>query len=270
MKNANVTDERGFTLIEIIFVLAIILVLISLIVPVAFSKLRDAQLARANADIQTIMVALISFQTDLGHFPACDSNDCDPLIGANQINSANQINVTNQINGANQTLRFLAFGDGRGDIQDSFPVDDPALVNKWNLRNPINLSVIPARNNGFNHLGRNDPNADNITGSDIEGAQDYNETESKSKRWKGPYITNVSSDPWGHAYIVHVGAMEKDGIPVFTTFLGSSEKPEGWILSAGPDGTLQTSPTDTILSGDDIGLIFFTSKSKRGSSPLAP
>lgn len=249
MKNANVIDERGFTLIEMVFVLGIILVLISLLVPVAFSKLRDAQLARANADIQTIMVALVSVQTDLGRFPACDSIDCDPLIGANQIN------------GANQTLRFLAFGDGRRDIQDSFPIDDPALVNKWNLSSPINLSVVPARNNAFNHLGRNDPNADNIAGSDIEGAQDYNETE--SKRWKGPYITNVSSDPWGHAYIAHVGAMEKNGIPVFITFLELFEKPEGWILSAGPDGSLQTSPTDTTLSGDDIGFIFFTDKSKR-------
>lgn len=239
--------ERGFTLIEIVFVLAIILVLISLIVPVAFPKLRDAQLARAGADIQTIAAILTSFQSDLGRFPACDSNNCDPLDNTNQV------------------LRFLAFGDETGDIQDTFPADDPSLVNRWNLLNPINVSVIPARNNAFNHLGRNDPNADNIARSDILGARDYDETDSKSKRWKGPYVANVSVDPWGHTYIAHVGAMEEDGIPVFITSLstplGPFQQPEGWILSAGPDGILQTSPTDTVLSGDDIGFIFFTSES---------
>lgn len=125
--------KKGFTLIEMIFVLGIILVLIALIVPVAFSKLKDAQLARANADIQTITAALVIFQTDLGRFPACDSTNCDPLSSTNQV------------------LRFLAFGDGTGDIQDKFPADDPSLFNKWDLSNPINISVVPARNNGLNH-----------------------------------------------------------------------------------------------------------------------
>lgn len=241
--------EKGFTLIEMIFVLGIILVLIAIIVPVAFSKLRDAQLARANADMQTVAAALVSFQIDLGRFPACDSTNCNPLSSTNQ------------------TLRFLAFGDGVRDIQDKLPADDPSVVNKWGLSNPNNISTIPARNNAFNHLGRNDPNADNITGSDILGTRDYDEINSKSKRWKGPYITNVSLDPWGHAYIVHVGAMEENGIPVIVnsllTPLGPTKKPEGWILSAGPDGILQTSPTDTTLSGDDIGFIFFTSRPRK-------
>lgn len=239
--------ERGFTLIEIVFVLAIILVLVAIIVPVAFPRLRDAQLARASADIQTIVATLTAFQSDLGRFPACNSDNCNPLDSNNQV------------------LRFLAFGDGTGDIQDTFPADDPSLVNKWNLSNPINISIVPARHNAFNHLGRNDPNADNIARSDILGARDYNEDSSKSKRWKGPYVANVSLDPWGHAYIVHVGAMEENGVPVFInsllTPLGSFKQPEGWILSAGPDGLLQTSPTDTVLSGDDIGFIFFTSES---------
>jgi len=273
--------KTGFTLIELIFVLMIILILVALIVPVAAQRLRDAQLARAKADIQTIAVALLSFQVDLGRFPACDDENCDPL------------------NIGNQTLRFLAFGDGTGDIQDTFPDDDPnlvdnnnlnlinnipnfidnnipSLVNKWGLSNPDNMSDFPARNNAFNHLGRNDPNADNIAGTDNAGLRDYKDGDGRSKRWRGPYVANVSLDPWGHAYIVHVGAMDKNGIPVIVdslqNSLGSFDKPQGWILSAGPDGMLQTSPTDTALSGDDIGFIFFTSTSKRnlgsGSSSL--
>jgi prepilin-type N-terminal cleavage/methylation domain-containing protein len=236
--------DKGFTLIEIVFVLAIIVVLASLIMPVSFSRLRDAELVRANADVKAIAVALISFDSDLGHFPACDGNSCNPL------------------NSGNQTLRFLAFGNGMGDIRDTFPPDDPGLVNKWNLTSPINLSVIPARNNGMNHLGRNDPNADNIASSTIAGSKDYTEGNNGSdlKRWKGPYLANVSSDPWGHPYIAHVGAMEKNGIPVVIVSLVPFLKPQGWILSAGPDGIFQTSPTDTVLAGDDIGFILFTKK----------
>jgi prepilin-type N-terminal cleavage/methylation domain-containing protein len=241
MKKANPIRERGFTLIELIFVLAIILTLVALLVPVASSKLRDAQLARANADVQTIAVALISFLSDLDHFPACDSTNCNPLSSSNL------------------TLRFLAFGDGTGDLSDKFPADDLSRINKWNLSNPANISIVPARNNGFNHLGRNDPNADNFTGSGILGMRDYDETS--KIRWKGPYIANVSLDPWGHTYVAHVGAMEENGIPVFISSPRPFEKPEGWILSAGPDGVLQTSPTDTTLSGDDIGFILLTSRS---------
>ena len=62
------------------------------------------------------------------------------------------------------------------------------------------------------------------------------------------------------AYIAHVGAMEKNGVPVAIVSLAPFLKPQGWILSAGPDGIFQTSPTDTVLAGDDIGFILFTKK----------
>ena len=248
----------GFTLIELVVGLVIILLLVALFAPVPSQRLRDAQLARASADIQTIAAALLSIQVDLGRFSACDDSNCDPL------------------NIGNQTLRFLDFGDGTGDIQDTIPANDPNLVNKWDFSNTGNISDFPARNNTFNHFGRNDPNADNIAGSDTAGLRDYKEGDGKSKEWKRLYVANVSLDPWGHAYIVHVGAMEKNGTPVMIdslqNSLGSFDKADGWILSAGPDGMVQTSPADTALSGDDIGFIFFANTSKRdlgnGSSSL--
>ena len=141
--------KGGFTLLEMIFVLAIILILVSFIIPIAMEKVRDVQFARANADIQTIYTTLILFQIDLGIFPVCDDENCDP------------------VDFSAQTLRFLAFGDGTGDIQDTFPADDPNLFNKWDLSNTNNISDFPERNNAFNHFGRNDPNADNVAGVDI-------------------------------------------------------------------------------------------------------
>jgi hypothetical protein len=57
--------------------------------------------------------------------------------------------------------------------------------------------------------------------------------------------------------------MQKNGCPV-----GSTGAPpacttpatgrQGWILSAGPNGNLDTDDTATQLGGDDIGYIFFT------------
>lgn len=59
--------------------------------------------------------------------------------------------------------------------------------------------------------------------------------------WKGPYIALVTADPWGHTYITNANGFSVANSPV-------------WILSAGPDGLLDTAPSSTALGGDDIGL----------------
>jgi general secretion pathway protein G len=60
--------------------------------------------------------------------------------------------------------------------------------------------------------------------------------------WKGAYLPEAGADPWGNTYLV--GSKNFDdpaGKPV-------------WILSAGPDGILQTGINDDALSNDDIGI----------------
>ena len=58
-------------------------------------------------------------------------------------------------------------------------------------------------------------------------------------RWAGPYLGALSPDPWGGAYLVNV-----DG------WLDARERP--MILSAGPDGIVQTSPDAREAGGDDL------------------
>lgn len=60
--------------------------------------------------------------------------------------------------------------------------------------------------------------------------------------WAGPYINEVNADPWGRAYLVNSHGFF------------SSERV--WILSTGPDGTLNTAATATEPSGDDVGFVF--------------
>lgn len=57
--------------------------------------------------------------------------------------------------------------------------------------------------------------------------------------WKGPYLPKVTADPWGKAYVSNA-----------SEFLSSGNV---WIVSAGPDGIVQTGRGATDLSGDDIG-----------------
>ncbi len=59
--------------------------------------------------------------------------------------------------------------------------------------------------------------------------------------WKGPYIALVSADPWGYAYITNAKEFNTPNAPI-------------WILSAGPNGRVETNIASTSVLGDDIGL----------------
>lgn len=57
--------------------------------------------------------------------------------------------------------------------------------------------------------------------------------------WKGPYMAAVPPDPWGNAYIINAAA-----------FYGAGGV---WILSAGPNGVVETNIADSAVVNDDIG-----------------
>lgn len=59
--------------------------------------------------------------------------------------------------------------------------------------------------------------------------------------WKGPYIARVAADPWGNTYVTNADGFAIDGRPV-------------WIISAGPNGLLDTPSFNETILGDDIGL----------------
>ena len=219
---ARKKGDKGFTLIEIIFVLGIIITLTAIFAPLAMDKLSQSSTVKAQADIDAIAASLTNFFSDLGNFPSCDSTtDCDPL--SNAVNN----------------LAFAAVCTGVGSCASEYPGDSGAL---WNLT--ANDEVTEAINNFFNHVVINDPNQD---ATENDPGTDY-----KTTKWKGPYIAKLGPDPYGNAYIIHVGAMQTNGAPI------GAGTPRGWILSAGPDGNLDTAPTASVLGGDDIGYIFCT------------
>ena len=59
--------------------------------------------------------------------------------------------------------------------------------------------------------------------------------------YKGPYLPGVEADPWGNQYVLGANNFNTVSDPVY-------------VLSAGPNGTLETPINSTALGGDDIGL----------------
>jgi general secretion pathway protein G len=62
----------GFTLIEIMVVVVIIGLLAAVIVPTVVSKVDDAKIAKAKADIQAMQAALTMFRLDNSHYPTSE------------------------------------------------------------------------------------------------------------------------------------------------------------------------------------------------------
>jgi type II secretory pathway pseudopilin PulG len=214
-------------LLELTFVLVVLAVLSTMILPVGLNMLKAADISRANRDIQDIAIALTAFYADTGRMPICDTAECQPLIRVGA--------------GQNNRLSFLAVGEGRGSLVERYPPELGSLPVKWDLA-ARGHPTRPAVNNAANHLVVNDPTLDGLT-----TRADYSSTG--RSRWRGPYLGRPGLDPWGNAYIVSVGAMDQAGEPIVP-------EAQAWVISAGPNGVLETPPDALALEGDDIGQLF--------------
>src|SRR6266850_3441648 len=66
------TKDKGFTLIELAVVLAIIAILAAVLTPLVTNYLDQARLTRAQADVRTIADAIKLYQRDTGRWPIYD------------------------------------------------------------------------------------------------------------------------------------------------------------------------------------------------------
>jgi len=169
----------GFTLIEIIIVIAVIAILAGIATPSIVKNIRDSRIARTRSDCKEVASAMASFYKDTAQWP-------------------------NQKNGARFYYTLKTGGS------------DPARMwgGAWSNR----------ADTFENHLITNTPNYP-TTGE---------------QKWDGPYQTEFKADPWNHPYIC----------PVW--YLSAGDTHPVYVLSAGPDGVLQTRPGQ-LLAGNDIG-----------------
>jgi len=77
-KGNGVKARGGFTLIELILVVAVVAILAAILVPTVFSILDDSAITKGKADVKAIAGALVKFRDDTGVFP---TRDADVLNG---------------------------------------------------------------------------------------------------------------------------------------------------------------------------------------------
>jgi len=180
----------GFTLIEIIVILAVISILVAILTPTVLKYISEAQTDRALKDVTTINAMINDLIKDTGQYPGAKL-DTTPVANTFLCGPGN-VGLAGQTWGTTANCETLA-----------------------------------------NHLTVNTPGTAATT-------DDYPSTG--KFKWEGPYLTNLSEDPWGNAYQINASVLVGGNTSVT------------WVISAGPDATFQTSVTSTTLSGDDIGV----------------
>lgn len=209
-------DTRGFTLLEIIVVLAVLGALAAILSPTVFRYLDDGNRTRTQADVTTIARAIQAMHADTSRWPfykigtgpvaftpahdafiltsndACDMNDAD--IGV---------------------------------CDPNVPPDDNGQTVQWNTSGV---------------------KADSLTNQLIKGSGGTAYATTGPRAWRGPYLRAVPQvDAWGRSYIVNIiNADPADATPSWVVVLSAGAN--GIIETNG--NTLVTA--NPAVAGDDI------------------
>ena len=212
MTSAGLSDrrlgnaERGFTPVEVVIVLAVVLLLTGIAVPMVSSYMEDGRRAKAAAEVEALAAAVTSMHKDVGSYPA-----------RNGTGTANQV--------------YVLFSG------PTMPTANPFVAgHQW-----ITWGMSAARGDLLdNQLALNRPQDQTSAAHPTTG----------SAPWRGPYFAGSSPlDPWGRPYVINVIAGHSTN---------ATNYKRKWVMSAGPDGridTPQTSTPTTDLTGDDIGVL---------------
>jgi prepilin-type N-terminal cleavage/methylation domain-containing protein len=208
-------NQKGFTLLEIIVVLAVLGALAAMLSPVVFRYIDDANRARTQADARVIATAIQRMYADTGRWPFyADGNgqtayqtgvDADYLVSGTCLLS----------NTATDTL---------GECGVSTAMIGSAAG--WTAANK----------------------ADGLTRQLVtnEGAStiQYTATSTFPRAWKGPYTDAIPAvDAWGNPYVVNIG----DAAGTQAVFVASAGS--NGILETSADTAATTNLT---AGGDDI------------------
>lgn len=189
-------NQKGFTLIEMVVVLAVIAVLSAILTPTITRYIANVRLRRAESDCRTIAAAITEFDSDVSEWP---------------------IWVSGTATGYNDDAYKVLVSPG-----DDVP-DSSSSTTAW-VTSGADVDSLSAQ------LNENTP---------------VYPTTARRRKWSGPYVPDVTEDPWGNRYLVNVESL-KPGTTKYAVF----------VLSAGPDEAIDTKydqdPKTAALSGDDI------------------
>jgi len=200
--------HRGFSLMEIVVVLAVIGLLAGALMPMVLGYLEDAKRSKADAEVRATAAALASLTKDLRHFPAYTGENNSGPAEIELLCSAGSLPGLGKDNNGNDIGDWPSFNPG----------DNCAAADKVDTLENI--------------LVRNTPVA----------GDPFNTTKRDKGQWKGPYGERFNmADPWERAYVVNI---KNGAVP------GNLDKVI-WVLSAGPDGLIDT-PSNSLRTAGDL------------------
>ncbi len=206
-------NQKGFTLLEIIVVLAVLGALAAMLTPVVFRYIDDANRTRAQNDASAIAAGINQMYTHTGRYAFYQA-----ARGAG-------------------ALAYVADTDAALlSSNDACDTGDTDLATCDNTAPAVGAST------GWAATGK----ADSLTNQLIENTPAYATTG--PRRWRGPYLDAIPAlDPWGRSYLVNISKADpNDSTPeaVFVLSAGAN----GIIETNG--NTLATA--NATVGGDDV------------------
>jgi prepilin-type N-terminal cleavage/methylation domain-containing protein len=228
-------NKRGFTIIEMVVVLAVVAVLAAILFPEIARHITDAKITRVVNEEQVITAAVMMLYKDTGKWP--------------NTNSAGATGPTGNSD------RLLSGEVGDPVATGPAVVSQPGAVNWGSYGNARQL---------YNFLYFNNPDC---TGNSNE-VSDYPTAGEFS--WRGPYLERRTfADPWGNQYVISSRYFPPNPSAAITdhrVLILSAGEDQLWS-TAYSDGVnrLSAPPADDVYGpyetgADDIGVVIMTNK----------
>ncbi len=163
------SNQKGFTLLEIIVVLAVLGALAAMLSPAVFRYIDDGNRTRAQGDVQVIATAINRMYADTSRWPFYD----DGQGQKNRIGNVDATHLTSNPACNSATPQAM-----------SCDTTAPTSGANWG-----NFSVLKV---------------DSLAGQLMDNDPGYLTTGPRA--WRGPYVEAVPPlDPWGRSYLVNIG-----------------------------------------------------------------
>lgn len=233
--------KRGFTLIEMVVVLAVIAILAAILFPTIAKYISDSRVTRATNEEQVITASVMMLYKDTGKWPATFQ---EPTVAGG--------------GPSGRVDRLLTGGTADPVPTATAPGARTGAANWGAFGNTKPLYDFLYYNNPDSNTGATDQN---------QSGEDY--PISGEFAWKGPYIDNETYvDPWGNHYVISARYFPGGAVSANHTVLVLSAGKDGvWSspfddsvtrLSATSDGPYGPHNNDGAYTHDDIGVVITT------------